>query len=128
MKASIFSVLITALLTVQPVAENVEASELDGNGLLQHCQALIKWNESYGKFGDNFDAGNCQGVLVGTVSLLPTIDKGLSPAERVCMPNSVSYVQAARIVVKWLKENPKYLDGPPGVLVILALRDSYPCS
>jgi hypothetical protein len=100
MKVSIFSALITALLTVLPVAGNVEASELDGNGLLLHCQALIKRNESYGKVGDHFDAGNCQSVLVGTMSLLPTIDKGLSPAERVCMPNAVSYVQAARIVVK----------------------------
>ncbi|WP_143512424.1 Rap1a/Tai family immunity protein [Pseudomonas putida] len=128
MKASIIAAITTALLTVLPVSGDVKASELDGNGLLLHCQALIKWNESYGKVGDHFDAGNCQGVLVGTMSLLPTIDKGLSPAERVCMPNSVSYVQAARIVVKWLKENPKYLDEPPGLLVILALRGFYPCS
>lgn len=44
-----------------------------------------------------------------------------------CVDPSVSGGQIARVVVKYLRENPQILHFHPGVLVDRALREGFPC-
>jgi len=121
LKASVFATLVFL-----PSLVYAETTEADGNALLRNCQTMVDLHDSRDDV-NRHDAGACLGTLTGVISLFATINKGLDPADQSCVPDSVTYIQAARIVVRWLKENPKYLNSGPGSLVFIAMRDAYPC-
>jgi len=45
----------------------------------------------------------------------------------ICIPDGVSPGQLARIVVKWLREQPESLHEPRSVLTLKAFTDAFPC-
>ncbi|WP_457266240.1 Rap1a/Tai family immunity protein [Pseudomonas sp. P5_C3] len=100
----------------------------DGNQLLSGCQSVVKFYETNGKEGDAFGAGTCIGVIQGVTSLRGITNPALSKQAQTCMPTpSPPNIQAARIAVKYLQENPEKLNMDEGILMLFALQRAFPC-
>jgi hypothetical protein len=100
----------------------------DGNELLRDCQSAIQLVETNGKEGNAFRAGNCIGVITGVTSLRGVTNDALPKHAQTCLPSpSPPNIQAARIAVKFLQENPEKLNQEEGVLMLFALQRAFPC-
>ena len=104
----------------------------DGNGLLSDCSAVEavmdskEWPE-----GNESGAGICLGLIEGikTMTHLAYLTDNGSILS-VCWPNdtTISNGQAVRVVLSYLRKNPKDLHTNRAFLVLSAYRDAYPCS
>ncbi|MFV3283168.1 Rap1a/Tai family immunity protein [Pseudomonas sp. NY15356] len=101
----------------------VSAAGHDGNELLRNCKEFIK----DGSF-DALLAGECTGLIRGVASTVYFYSGDLKNDEKFCMPDDVTNGQVARIVIKYLEDNPKILNRPDMALVWEALIDAYPCT
>lgn len=98
----------------------------DGNELLGQCQQYLKLADSEPNF-DRIDVGMCAGFVEGVNSMVYFYNDVLKKDDKYCMPYSVTNGQMVRIVVKYLKDNPKLLNKSNTVLVWSAFKDAYPC-
>ncbi|VVP73515.1 Rap1a/Tai family immunity protein [Pseudomonas fluorescens] len=97
----------------------------DGNELLAQCQQYIKYMDS--ENFNNYAADTCSGFLQGVVSTVIFYSEILKKDEKFCLPNNVTNSQVVRVVVKYLKDNPKLLNEGRTGLAWYALKDAYPC-
>lgn len=97
----------------------------DGNELLAQCQQYIKYRDS--ESFDSFAADTCSGFLQGVVSTVGFYSEILKKDEKFCLADNVTNSQIVRIVVKYLKDNPKELNKGRALLAWSALQDAYPC-
>lgn len=103
------------------------AAMADGNVLLHHCQSALQDLDGNDKNGPDYSEGYCTGVISGVMALQGLTNPSL-PKTQTCMPKPAIQVgQAARIVVKYMTENPDKLNLDDGVLVLIALQRAYPC-
>ena len=121
MKAWIGTVaLVTALGCGQVMAG-------DGNQLLSTCQVVIKFIDG-DKNVDPFDVGYCTGIVEGVEGALFILNDSLPARMQTCYPTAgINNGQKARIVVKFLLENPNKLQMPAAGLAMLAYKAAYPC-
>lgn len=97
----------------------------DGNTLLTQCRSAMKLLD-----GDNnldksevLDAGQCMGYIKGT-----TASFKMFKLHNTCWPESgPSTAQAARIVFKYISDNPAKLHEPEILVSALALNQAFPC-
>jgi len=124
MKAWIGAVALVGLMAsgAAMAAENKD----DGNELLAQCQQYIKAMDGE-KYYDQIAAGLCGGFVPGVSGTVSYLYGDLKNEAKFCMPKSVTYGQTVRIVVKYLKDNPKRLNRGRVDLVWTALQDAYPC-
>lgn len=100
----------------------------DGNQLLSDCQSAIQLIENNGKEGNAFRAGTCIGVITGVTSLRGITNPALPKQAQTCFPTPAPpNIQAARIAVKYLQENPEKLNLDDGILMLFALQRAFPC-
>ena len=81
-----------------------------GNDLAKDC-----WSDS------GFSKGICAGYVIGLTDIL-------SGEGRICAPSAVTDGQVVRIVEKYLKEHPGVLHYAADSLVLIALKNAFPCS
>lgn len=100
------------------------AMAVDGNELLSWCKGAIseKKTKSYG-----FDTGYCLGVIGTVGDLITSINHDLGPNLQICIPAGVKNGQIARILVKYLEQNPEKLHNNATTLTIMATQRAYPC-
>jgi hypothetical protein len=106
----------------------------DGNEVLAQCTDLLELVDNPSSANSTpvkgYNAGYCTGFVHGitkTSTLYEVSGRLTSPV--VCLPKSgVQNGQAARVLVKYLKEHPEDLHLDSGVLAVLALRDAFPCA
>ncbi|MBR7196473.1 Rap1a/Tai family immunity protein [Pseudomonas sp. 14A] len=99
----------------------------DGNKLLDACQAAIRFNDTK-KADEEVSIGYCLGLMQGVRSLIMYTNTGIPIENQTCLPLSgISNGQAARVVVKYLKENPEQLHQDEGILTLLVLKHAFPC-
>lgn len=98
----------------------------DGSELLTQCQHAIKAAEME-KVYDPFQAGMCMGMVQGVQSTVYFLSDDLTNESKFCIPEKAKIGQLVRVVVKYLKENPKFLNEGETGLIWLALRGAYPC-
>jgi hypothetical protein len=67
--------------------------------------------------------GVCIGVVTGVLETAPLLE----PRFRFCPPTTATRDQALRVVVKYLDSNPDKLHELFTGLVIVALREAWPC-
>lgn len=90
-----------------------------GNDLLPACQAAIDssgrsyWTDVH----EPFQAGFCLGLIEGVSAV----------SHHVCPPEGVTLQQEARIIVKFLKDNPDKLNRTESILTVMALSKAFPC-
>ena len=98
----------------------------DGNELLDQCQQFIKVMDGEKNF-NRLDAGTCGGFVQGVSSTVFFYRDELKKDDKFCEPDTTTGNQLVRIVVKYLKDNPKTLNEDRTILVWRALLDTYPC-
>ena len=73
------------------------------------------------------DVGYCFGMMQGLRNLNQEYETLLEGKALFCLPRGINNGQAARVVVKYLKDHPEELHQPAVVLAITAFKDAYPC-
>ena len=101
-------------------------TQYDGNELLRQCQQYIKLIDSEKNY-NLVDAGFCGGFVQGVHGTVAFLSDDLVKEAKFCSPNGVTNNQLVRIVVKFLKDNPKQLNLNRTGLVWAAFQDAYPC-
>jgi hypothetical protein len=101
-------------------------AKFDGNELLMQCQHFIKLIDDEKGFSPVY-AGACGGFVQGVDSTVFFYGEDLEKDAKFCTPKNATNAQLVRIVVKYLKDNPKLLNKDKTTLVWLALKDAYPC-
>lgn len=110
-------------------ADGNTTAKADGNGFLSSCQTAINIIEGTNSGTDGYiDAGRCLGYLQGMSNMnlfyRASLDKG---QVHFCIPEEVTSLQLARVVVKKLKDSPETLHKHEGALVWEALFLAFPC-
>jgi len=104
----------------------------DGNDLLSSCSAVETFMDSKDlPEGEESNAGTCLGLIEGikTMTHLATVAGNAGPLS-VCWPNNETIIngQAVRVVLSYLRKNPKELHIDQSYLVLSAYQDAYPCT
>jgi len=110
--------LAVFVLSASSIAE--QKDRLDGNYLLDACQAAVAADDrdfAWKNANEAYQAGYCFGVVEGVAK---------TAADR-CYPDGVTYLQAQRIVVKYLQDHPAELHHWDTSLIQVALYDAFPC-
>ena len=106
----------------------------DGNDLLQKCNNVIKIYEDgmeESETTENMlaDASFCSGMMQGMTNTIIFFDTFQVTQSIVCLPeDGISNGQAAKVVIKYLKEHPEQLHVVDSGLAFLALMDAFPCN
>jgi hypothetical protein len=124
MKSRLMAVALAGILANG--AASAAQAKYDGNELLGQCQQYIKAADKEKNY-DQYDTALCSGYIQGVVSTTYFFDESLKKEDKFCIPDNVTNGQLVRIVVKYLKDNPKLLNEPRVSLVWIALMDAYPC-
>ena len=87
----------------------------------RYCELLVE-----GSFHDNGEArsaGACEGMLETAMSFSPN----LPPDVRACPPAQGSVLESAKVLLRYLDQNPDRLEVPGLTVAIEAFRDAWPC-
>lgn len=112
-----------------------EKSE-DGNSLLRECRAAVRALDGEKlDINESTEAGLCMGYIAGVADLDAVWRSESKKGEfknfplHICLPEGgeVKLGQSARIVLKWLKDNPEKLHYRGDLAVLLALDQAFPC-
>jgi hypothetical protein len=92
-----------------------------GIDLQRSCELLIQ--DSFRDQGEARSAGSCAGMIETAMLFSPNL-----PAElRACPPAQGSVVQSAKILLRYLNNNPDRVKEPGVTVAIEAFRDAWPC-
>ena len=87
----------------------------------RYCALLVE-----GSFHDNGEArsaGACEGMIETAMFFSPNL-----PADvRACPPGQGSILEGAKVLLRYLDQNPDRLEVPGITLACEAFRDSWPC-
>lgn len=104
------------------------ASATDGTQLLAACQEAEQFDERK-PVRDPFSIGTCLGLLEGVNGAMVALNSSLPVSIQTCFPEQrLAAVQAVRIAVKYLRENPEKHHESAAYLVALAYRRAFPCN
>ena len=92
-----------------------------GTEAQKSCELLVQ-----GSFRDNGEArsaGSCEGMIETAMLFSPNL-----PADtRACPPAQGSVLQSAKVLLRYLDNNPDRLNEPGITVAIEAFRDAWPC-
>jgi hypothetical protein len=105
------------------------AAFADGNQLLDRCQAAEHFLNTK-QSQDEASAAYCFGLMEGVRNTMIALNGFLEPkAKVVCWPsNGIDNAQAARITLKYLRENPNKLHVESVILTMLSFKAAFPCN
>ncbi|WP_047528492.1 Rap1a/Tai family immunity protein [Pseudomonas sp. 11/12A] len=105
------------------------APRFDGNELLMQCQNYVMLVDGGTARTDvHFDAGVCGGFVQGVANTVYFYSDELKKDLMFCIPDTAPAIQLVRVVVKYLKDNPKDLNVDRMTLVWRSFMDAYPCN
>jgi hypothetical protein len=123
--------LAFAMGTSSEAPQQDHFSYADGNRLLLSCQALDSTARDY---QTGLDRVYCLGYVSGVYDASKTLRYSVAQARAETLPplfcdpdGGIEIGQAARIVLKWLRNNPEKLHLEGDISVLQALRDAFPC-
>lgn len=104
-------------------------AETNGESLLQDCEAAIKYeSRTQDLTGTEMQTGICIGFIKAILSTQIKAHAFLPDYWQACFPsNGISMMQAIRITVKYLQDNPQNLDVSASSLVMASMSSAYPC-
>ena len=113
--------LIVAGLALSLIGK-VGASVVDsGTDAQRSCELLVQG--SFRDHGEARSAGSCEGMIETTMLFSPNL-----PANtRACPPAQGSVLQSAKVLLRYLDNNPDRLNEPGITVAIEAFRDAWPC-
>jgi len=101
----------------------VKAGNVTSLELLQWCEAGLGSNP------DSFNLILCTSYITGVGEGYGTTLTHIYPSRDrlICLPNNVTRGQAARVVLKYLKNNPETLHYLASYQTLVALQKAFPC-
>ncbi len=105
----------------------------DGQWLLDTCNPAVKYlDKNLDLQGEDAAyPGICAGYLLGIDDInsysFTSMKFTHDASPRYCPPKNSNFSQIARIIVKYLKNNPEKLHLPAVTLALTALHDAWPC-
>lgn len=106
----------------------------DGNGLLQKCLQAQKFLDDDRASVNETEAAFCIGIVEGVRDTMRIYEQLMSSRQGVpeewkktCWPEKPSTGQTVRVVVKYLRDNPKELHLPDSLLIVAAFREAFKC-
>jgi len=100
----------------------VSATVVDkGTDAQRSCALLVQG--SFRDQGEARFAGSCEGMIETAMLFSPNL-----PAEvRACPPAQGSVLESAKILLRYLDNNPDRINEPGITIAVEAFRDSWPC-
>jgi hypothetical protein len=127
MKTPLRVIGLLALFSVSLPAWSM-AEDGDGNSLLSVCGVAVAFVDAQSLQSLNsVDVGFCFGLMEGMMAMNQIYEYRLKNA-LFCQPKSITSAQAARIVVKYLRDHPEELHQPGSILAYVALSEAFPCA
>src|SRR5690606_6220435 len=104
-------------------------SQTNGESLLKDCEAAIKYeSRTQDLTGTEMQTGICIGFIQAILNTQIKAHAFLPYYWQACFPSSgISTMQAIRITVKYLQDNPQLLDITASSLVMASMSSAYPC-
>jgi hypothetical protein len=85
------------------------------------CELLVQG--SFRDQGEARSAGSCEGMIEAAMLFSPNL-----PADvRACPPAQGSVLESAKVLLRYLDNNPERLTQPGITIAIEAFRDAWPC-
>jgi hypothetical protein len=92
-----------------------------GTEAQKSCELLVQG--SFRDQGDARSAGSCEGMIEAAMLFSPNL-----PADvRACPPAQGSVLESAKVLLRYLDNNPERLTQPGITIAIEAFRDAWPC-
>jgi len=92
-----------------------------GTDAQKSCQLLVQ--DSFRDQGEARSAGSCEGMIETAMLFSPNL-----PADvRACPPAQGSVLQSARVLLRYIDNNPDRVNEPGITIAIEAFRDAWPC-
>ena len=113
--------IIAAGLTLSLIG-TASATVVDaGTDAQRSCELLVQG--SFRDQGEARSAGSCEGMIETAMLFSPNL-----PAEvRACPPAQGSALQSAKVLLRYLENNPDRVSEPGITIAIEAFRDAWPC-
>jgi hypothetical protein len=92
-----------------------------GIDLQKSCELLVQ--DSFRDQGEARSAGSCEGMIETTMLFSPNLPANV----RACPPAQGSVLQSAKVLLRYLKNNPDRMKEPGVTVAIEAFRDAWPC-
>jgi hypothetical protein len=105
-------------------------TEVDGNMLLNNCLEAIKYIDNKNDPTINISAANyCVGYISGINDLHAYFVSSISCFDppKYCLPQETNSEQLVKIIVKFFKTHLEDLQFQGSDLVIVALKEAFPC-
>jgi hypothetical protein len=115
----VYIIVVSLVLLVVGKANGTVVDK--GADAQKSCERLVE-----GSFHDNAEArsaGACEGMIETAMLFSPN----LPPDVRACPPALGSVLESAKVLLRYLDQNPDRLNSPGITLAIEAFRDSWPC-
>jgi Rap1a immunity proteins len=87
----------------------------------KYCELLVEG--SFHDDGEARSAGACEGMIETAMSFSPNLPSDV----RACPPAQGSVLESAKVLLRYLDQNPDRLEVPGLTLAIEAFRDAWPC-
>jgi hypothetical protein len=106
----------------------------DGHTLLTQRSKVVAMTEATEEAGPRFSPEDyvqtsfCLGYLSGLLDMTAIWEVTAGPRGVFCVPRGVLRAHAARIVVHYLHEHAAKLHEDGAALIILAMKEAFPCS
>jgi hypothetical protein len=128
----IFIILLSALLYAAPTKAQ---DKPDGTMLLARCGDVVRLMDNPQTRTSDYNGGFCLGFITGMEEARSAVAMSYSKTYEeftkmavlgIKMPEDVSYGQIARVLVKWLQDNPNRLHEQASLIYVLAMREAFP--
>jgi Rap1a immunity proteins len=121
-KAIVMRVYIIAVSLALLVIGRANGTVVDaGADAQRYCELLAE-----GSFRDN-GAARSAGACEGMIETAMFFARNLPPDVRACPPVQGSILESARVLLRYLDQNPDRLSEPGITLAFEAFRDAWPC-
>lgn len=118
-----------ALLLPLLFSTQLSSAAETGNDLLRGCTAMVRGADGAELSGEDAALSLFwTGYISGFTDSYSITQMGQKPTMYCYPPQGIENGQVARIVVKFLKENPKELHQSARLCLLLALKSAFPCN
>ena len=125
-KVFVFLVAVIMLVGSQVYAKSSNYV-FTGKDMYESCTHALAGLDRTGAYDDH-RFGVCAGYIAGIVDFhtVATTVESL-PIDMFCLPKNITTAQVIRDVTQYLEDNPEKHHDLAAYLVVLALRNAYPC-
>ena len=113
--------IIVAALTLSVIGRGSATVVDKGKDVQRSCELLVQ--DSFRDSAEARSAGSCEGMIETAMLFSPNL-----PADvRACPPAQGSILQSAKVLLRYIENNPNRLNEPGITIAIAAFRDAWPC-